>query len=495
MNVKNTLSVWSEACKNADIRWYLYRETLLCAVGYGYFPETLTCPQVAVFAKDLSALVQQVFPALPQNWTLDKLNFARDKYNLFFRDGETTVLELCVLCGAEDEAQIAQLNAKIKQAVRKVDQKQFWNKIRKLLPLYTKSAEKRTLCNLRTLTDQAFETIAALTGTPSKKATLYWDGLTNKEPVTLPADAFKSTVALTCDGADYPVFSGYQAYLTAVFSDYETGLHDEIGCGLTAEEKTELKEHQKRCIEALAALEKLSQQFGLCYYLLAGSVLGCVRHGGFIPWDDDIDIGIRIEERDQFQKVVKEQFDAFFPEGFTLMQAQADDPYPRMFSKICYDGRCCIDLWPLVPTYNNGMRAEFLWYFGKLITKVHLKKNGHKVNRFSKIVSVLEKFLTDKMTMRLAHYNERQYANKRTPAYINLYSIYTRSKETIQRAWLDEEVRLTFHGMQVPVVGCTEAYLTHLYGNYMEKPAPWKRASRHVTRFYPTDAIKKETEG
>ena len=171
------------------------------------------------------------------------------------------------------------------------------------------------------------------------------------------------------------------------------------------------------------------------------------------------------------------------PKGFTLEQSGANPPYPRMFSKICYEGRCCIDLWPLVPTYREGFKAKFLWYFGKLITKVHYHKIGHEVNRFHEIAAFAGFFLSDKCVMALARRNEHKYVKKNTPAYVNLYSIYKRPKETLKRVWLDESATAIFHGLEVPVVGHTKIYLTHLYGNYMAFPLPWNRASRHFARF------------
>ena len=276
----------------------------------------------------------------------------------------------------------------------------------------------------------------------------------------------------------YPAPANYREYLEETYGDYENGLHDDIGVGLTAEEKISLKAHQAKCREALAFVEELSQKFGLRYYLLAGSVLGAVRHGGFIPWDDDVDIGIRIEDIEKFEKLVK----AHLPADFTLVQAAAGDPYPRMFSKICHEGRCCIDLWPLVPIQNGGWKAQFTWFFSKLIAKVHYCKIGYPVAKHSKLAKVCSLFLTDKAAMTLARWNERKDLGK-APSYINLYSVYSRQKETIPNAWLDTPARENFEGLNVPVVGCTHDYLTHLYGDYMKFPAPWKRASRHFERF------------
>ena len=119
----------------------------------------------------------------------------------------------------------------------------------------------------------------------------------------LEKEIFTGLKTLTCDVLDFkpseiatgakpelvnteeklilPVFSGYEEYLTTVYGDYKDGLTDEIGCGLTKEEKEELKNHQAKCFEALSFLQELSLEFGLRYYLIAGSVLGAVRHGGF----------------------------------------------------------------------------------------------------------------------------------------------------------------------------------------------------------------------
>jgi phosphorylcholine metabolism protein LicD len=142
-----------------------------------------------------------------------------------------------------------------------------------------------------------------------------------------------------------------------------------------------------------------------------------------------------------------------------------------------------MDLWPLVPVWGNSLSTRLTWYFARIITKVHYKKLGRKANRFVRLVNFLDLFLTDRMTLWLARLNERKYMNRNTDAYVNLYSIYSRAKEIIPRRWLDTQAVGEFEGISVPLVGCTEEYLTHLYGDYMAVPPPWKRASRHVDRF------------
>ena len=210
-----------------------------------------------------------------------------------------------------------------------------------------------------------------------------------------------------------------------------------------------------------------------------------MRHGGFIPWDDDIDIGIREEDREGFERLVRENLSRLGP-GFTLEQPAANHRYPRMFSKICYQGRCCIDFWPLVPTFADGFGAKLTWTLGKILMKLHYCKIGYPVERFQKIGNMLGAFLSDRQVMALTRWNHRKF-QKNADAYINLYSIYSREKETIPLRWLDTPATARFAGMEVPVVGCTEQYLHQLYGDYMRLPPVWKRASRHWERFIAPD--------
>ena len=58
----------------------------------------------------------------------------------------------------------------------------------------------------------------------------------------------------------------------------------------TIEVKNELREHQKALLELLCEFDRICKKLDIPYILFAGSMLGAVRHKGFIPWDDDLDI-------------------------------------------------------------------------------------------------------------------------------------------------------------------------------------------------------------
>ena len=69
---------------------------------------------------------------------------------------------------------------------------------------------------------------------------------------------------------------------------------------------SELSAHQKLLLEMLKDFDAVCRRHGIRYQLFAGSALGAVRHNGFIPWDDDADIGILREDYEKFKKVSNE---------------------------------------------------------------------------------------------------------------------------------------------------------------------------------------------
>ena len=477
----DTLSIWADACAAADIPWYLSRENLLCAVGYHHFPGSLKYARVMVFSKDLPILFKTVLPSLPSSWLLSQTKFTTKDRELCLEEEGVPVLLIDVLCPVESPEQKQCFASQVKKLRKLTNRTANYQKYFDALlgsgigRLYKKLTDRRF--------SKTFDSLLTFVQSLPQALPFYCDSLTCKNSVLLDKSLFHETVNIVCQEGSYPVFSGYATYLTLVYGDYEAGLTDSIGVGLTAEEKQALQLHQQHCHQALSFVQQVSQEFNLRYCLLAGSVLGPVRHGGFIPWDDDIDIGIRIEDLERFEQVIAEQLPLRLPAEFSLKQSGPDNPYPRMFSKICYEGRCCMDLWPLIPTYIDGFKAEWTWYFAKVITKAHYYKIGHRVTRFLKVVKPLCLLLSDKQIMALARRNERRHCGKQAPAYINIYSVYKRPKETILRQWLDTPATADFSGITVPIVGCTEDYLTHMYGDYMQYPAPWSRASRHYERF------------
>ena len=77
-------------------------------------------------------------------------------------------------------------------------------------------------------------------------------------------------------------------------------------------------------------IDKTCQTHGLTYYIWAGTMIGAVRHHGFIPWDDDIDIAMPREDYDRLIAHCRE----WLPEPLEMICAEDDSSYPLPFAKI-----------------------------------------------------------------------------------------------------------------------------------------------------------------
>lgn len=87
---------------------------------------------------------------------------------------------------------------------------------------------------------------------------------------------------------------------------------------------------QLRILKNLLAIDKVCKEHNLRYYIMAGTMLGAVRHKGFIPWDDDLDIGMPRADYDLLMTNAKE----WLPEPYEAVCAENDKEYPLPFAKI-----------------------------------------------------------------------------------------------------------------------------------------------------------------
>ena len=95
-----------------------------------------------------------------------------------------------------------------------------------------------------------------------------------------------------------------------------------------------LKRLQATELEILDAIAEVCKSEGLNWFLIGGSVLGAKRHEGFIPWDDDIDMGMLRADYDRFLEIAP----TALPEGFELLSPMETPGYAPMFAKVCKTG-------------------------------------------------------------------------------------------------------------------------------------------------------------
>ena len=104
-------------------------------------------------------------------------------------------------------------------------------------------------------------------------------------------------------------------------------------------QKTHLTEHQTLLLEMLHDFDQVCRNHNIHYQLFAGTALGAVRHGGFIPWDDDIDV---ILMRDEYERFFREAAGDFDPSVY-YVQKDNSPHWPMQFSKLRRNGTACME--------------------------------------------------------------------------------------------------------------------------------------------------------
>lgn len=91
-----------------------------------------------------------------------------------------------------------------------------------------------------------------------------------------------------------------------------------------------LRQHQLKMLDILIIIDRICKKHGIKYWISDGTLLGAVRHGGFIPWDDDLDIQMMRKDFKHFIKIISEEL----PENFALQTHKTDKGYVAPYAKI-----------------------------------------------------------------------------------------------------------------------------------------------------------------
>ncbi len=263
--------------------------------------------------------------------------------------------------------------------------------------------------------------------------------------------------------------------------------------------KIESDEIRQIQLQELLHLDSFCKEKGLRYWLCGGTLLGAVRHKGFIPWDDDIDVLMPREDFDRLLRYETEQ-DA----GGT---GTAEGPYRFIswksgrsvypFLKLVdtrtvvkeymldsrYPTSVWIDIFPLdgMPDDEKVIRKKYKqMHRGQLIILTAYGEAEKGVSAFSRtvkkfLIPVLRRMNIRKVCDRM---NEicREYPVGSSPYVGGILWGYG-PQERMPKSFLDP-VPVEFEGHTFPAPACWDYYLTQLYGDYMTLPPEDKR-ERH----------------
>lgn len=256
----------------------------------------------------------------------------------------------------------------------------------------------------------------------------------------------------------------------------------------------ELAEQMKQIqLHILDAFVKICDDHNFQYFVLGGTALGSVRHGGFIPWDDDIDVGLPREDFERFLLVAQ----AELPSNMFLQTFQTDENYSHCFAKIRVSNTTFIQKSVSNIDMNHGVYMDVFPLDGYPEAAVR-RLAFHVQNRILNI-AVAGCYLLDERQEGLVKRLIKGAIQKRIPykkAVRKLNELYQKysyhhsqvignfggawgAKEIMPKAVFGNGATGIFEGREIRLPEKTDEYLTRLYGDYMTPPPPEKRISHH----------------
>lgn len=234
-----------------------------------------------------------------------------------------------------------------------------------------------------------------------------------------------------------------------------------------------LERHHQRCFEALCKIDGLFKKNEIQYFLIEGSALGAVRHKGFIPWDDDIDIGFFNKDRAKIEEIIS----GGLSNDYIYKDPYINPDFPRLFGKIidAETNYGCIDLFPLIRTSDKKVQRKIQWMNRKVLFKLYKAKlkysnereNASMIQKVKLFVAKVGALLFSRnRIMELINKNENRYDNKENrDYYVMLYGAYSMENELIRADWLNNPTEVIFCEKSFPSVGNLHEYLRNLYGD------------------------------
>ncbi|MFD1124541.1 phosphorylcholine transferase LicD [Lentilactobacillus raoultii] len=246
-------------------------------------------------------------------------------------------------------------------------------------------------------------------------------------------------------------------------------------------------------LDILRKVARLSAKHHIKYFMTGGSAIGAVRHHGFIPWDDDIDIGLTRHDFEKFLQVAPTEFEST---DYFVEENRLNPAYEYDFAKVMFKGTRILERGREEAKSKNGIFIDVFPFDKMPINKRQQRQQKHVLQAI--LTEIRRRFYPDlfpnlpldaqytSMTLEqlydLRFRMMTKYDHHARLPYINLSSPYEYGKERILPNEMNRFIKMPFEDMSVPVLAAYDSYLTRLYGDYMKLPPVEKRIQRHILK-------------
>lgn len=252
-------------------------------------------------------------------------------------------------------------------------------------------------------------------------------------------------------------------------------------------EKYDIRVAQNKMIEILEEVDRICKKNNVKYILDGGTMLGAIRHKGFIPWDNDLDIAML---RDDYKKFIK-ACEIDLNEKFFLQTTISEENYPLNFAKMTINGTIYksyifkdlkmhhgvyIDIFPIDNIYRplKGIQCRLV----TIINSIRWCKLGLYNNKIKKIIYAPFTILPIRVVNNLSEILMQLFNNRETK-YVYKVCHPSKSKKIYERKFHENTIRVDFKEGKYPVPKDYDDFLTQRYGDYMKYPPIEKQKPDH----------------
>lgn len=250
---------------------------------------------------------------------------------------------------------------------------------------------------------------------------------------------------------------------------------------------------QLKILEIVKYFDSFCKENNIEYYLVYGSCLGAIRHKGFIPWDDDFDVGMTLENYNKFIDLCKTKLDK---SKYFLQTLDTEENYYLSFAKLrdinttlIEEGNknipitygVYIDIFPIVGIPKGKIARNIQAIHRAFALSANLNVINNKF--LYKLFKIILKLFGKKRILKYCTKHAIKYSCSNCEDWCSIFDGDGLEINSTTKTVMGKPTYVPFEDMMLPIPENYDTYLKHIYGDYMQIPTPEQIKAKEHTAY------------